>query len=66
MLLRLRARTFSTQNYPLLRTLFGEFVKKRRSPCFELHSSQIQILYQPIDYYLALNVPADINYRRGY
>ena len=60
-------RTFgSQQGSPLLRTLFEECVKKRRNPCFELHSSQIQILKEPIDYYLALNVLCCQFYRKEY
>ena len=30
-------------------------IKERRSPCFEVQSSQIQILRDPVDYYLALH-----------
>ncbi len=35
--------------------LFENLVKKRRSPCFEILSSQLQILTEPTDYYLALH-----------
>lgn len=50
------ATKLSPNTNPLLNTLFEELVKKRKSPCYELFSSQIQILYEPIDFYLALNV----------
>ena len=35
--------------------LFENLVKQRRSQCFEVLSSQIQILSNPTDYYLALH-----------
>jgi CDP-diacylglycerol---glycerol-3-phosphate 3-phosphatidyltransferase len=30
-------------------------IKERKSPCFEVRSSQIEILKDPVDYYLALH-----------
>ena len=40
--------------------LFQHLVKERKSPCFEVRSSQIEILKDPVDYYLALHVrPAE-------
>jgi hypothetical protein len=35
--------------------LFESLIKERRAPCFEVLSSQIQILSNPTDYYLALH-----------
>eukprot|EP00347_Sterkiella_histriomuscorum_P003103 403365574 len=35
--------------------LFNNLIKERKSPCFEVRSSQIQILKDPVDYYLALH-----------
>lgn len=35
--------------------LFNHLIKERKSPCFEVNSSQIEILKDPIDYYLALH-----------
>ncbi len=46
----------SAANAPLLNTLYTELVKKRKSPCFELRSSQIQVLTEPMEFYLALIV----------
>lgn len=37
------------------RFIYDELVKERKSPCFELYSSQIQIISNPQDYYLALH-----------
>jgi hypothetical protein len=36
--------------------LFDLNVKKKKLPCFEVYSSQIEILNQPMDYYLAIIV----------
>jgi hypothetical protein len=36
--------------------LFELNVKKKKLPCFEVFSSQIEILNQPMDYYLAVIV----------
>ena len=36
--------------------LFQNLVKDRKSPCFEVRSNQIEILKEPLDYYLALHV----------
>ena len=35
--------------------LFNHLIKERKSPCFEVRSNQIEILTEPIDYYLALH-----------
>ena len=35
--------------------LFDHLIKARRAPCFEVLSSQIQIITEPTDYYLALH-----------
>jgi len=35
--------------------LFDHLVKERKAPCFGVYSSQIKILKDPIDYYLALH-----------
>jgi CDP-diacylglycerol--glycerol-3-phosphate 3-phosphatidyltransferase len=35
--------------------LFEHLVKERKSPCFSVKSSQIKILKDPIDYYLAMH-----------
>ena len=35
--------------------LFSRLIKERRSPCFEIQSSQLQIITDPTDYYLALH-----------
>ena len=36
--------------------LFDHLIKERKSPCFEVRSNQIEILKDPVDYYLALHV----------
>jgi hypothetical protein len=36
--------------------LFKYLIKDRKSPCFEVRSSQIEVLKDPVDYYLALHV----------
>ncbi|CAI2359828.1 unnamed protein product [Moneuplotes crassus] len=50
---------FSTTTNPppkdLLELLFTKIVKERKSPCFEVYGSQIEILTSPEDYYLALH-----------
>lgn len=35
--------------------LFNHLIKERKSPCFEVNSSQIEIIKDPLDYYLALH-----------
>ena len=35
--------------------MFNHLIKERKSPCFEVRSSQIEILKDPVDYYLALH-----------
>jgi hypothetical protein len=43
--------------YPkILKTLFEKNVKLKKIPCFEVYSSQIEILHQPMDFYLAIIV----------
>jgi hypothetical protein len=43
--------------YPdIIRLLFEKNVKLKKLPCFEVYSSQIEILNQPMDFYLALIV----------
>ena len=37
------------------RFLFNKLVKERKSPCFEVQSSQIKIINDPQEYYLALH-----------
>ena len=37
------------------RFVFDHLIKERKSPCFELYSSQVQVLTNPQDYYLALH-----------
>ena len=37
------------------RFVFDHLVKERKSPCFELYSSQVQLITNPTDYYLALH-----------
>ena len=53
-----RLKKFCTVNYnsKLLSNLFNKGVKQKKIPCFEVYSSQIEILSQPIDYYLAIIV----------
>lgn len=38
------------------RFVFDNLIKSRKAPCFEVYSSQIQIIQEPVDYYLALHV----------
>jgi phosphatidylserine/phosphatidylglycerophosphate/cardiolipin synthase-like enzyme len=39
-----------------LRFLFSHLVKERKSPCFEVSDSRsIEIITDPVDYYLALH-----------
>ena len=51
-------KRFCTINYnsKLLTSLYNKGVKQKKIPCFEVFSSQIEILTQPIDYYLAIIV----------
>lgn len=39
--------------------LFNKSVKGKKNPCFEVYSSQIEILSQPMDFYLAIIVQID-------
>ena len=39
----------------LLDLLFNKMVKEKKSPCFEVYGSQIEIITTPEDYYLALH-----------
>jgi len=43
-------------NSSLLNNIFNKGVKHKKIPMFEVFSSQIEILNQPIDYYLAIIV----------
>jgi len=47
----------SNQNktiYPdIIKTLFENNIKIKKLPCFEVYSSQIEILHLPMDFYLA-------------
>lgn len=43
--------------YPeIIKMLFEKNVKLKKLPCFEVYSSQIEILHQPMDFYLAIIV----------
>jgi len=46
----------TTYNSNLLNNIFNRGVKQKKIPMFEVYSSQIEILSQPIDYYLAIIV----------
>ncbi len=46
----------SSYNSSLLNNIFSKGVKQKKIPMFEVFSSQIEILNQPIDYYLAIIV----------
>ncbi len=49
--------THKDTSYPdILKKLFESNIKKKKIPCFEVYSSQIEILNQPIDFYLAILV----------
>ena len=39
----------------MLDLLFTKMVKEKKSPCFEVYGSQIEIITTPEDYYLALH-----------
>ncbi len=39
-----------------MKLFFENNIKNKKLPCFEVYSSQIEILQQPMDYYLALIV----------
>lgn len=44
-------------DYPeVLKMLFENNILKKKLPCFEVYSSQIEILNSPFDYYLAIIV----------
>ncbi len=44
-------------NYPeIIKLLFENNILKKKLPCFEVYSSQIEILNTPFDYYLAIVV----------
>lgn len=46
-----------SHNYPdVLKYFFNKSVKDKKLPCFEVYSSQIEILHQPMDFYLAILV----------
>ena len=43
--------------YPeIIKTLFENNIKSKKLPCFEVYSSQIEILNLPMDFYLAILV----------
>ena len=43
--------------YPeIVKMLFENNVKLKKLPCFEVYASQIEILHQPMDFYLAVIV----------
>ena len=43
--------------YPeLLKDIFEFNIKTKKIPCFEVYSSQVEILNQPFDFYLAIIV----------
>jgi hypothetical protein len=45
------------QEYPnIVKMLFENNVKLKKLPCFEVYASQIEILHQPMDFYLAIIV----------
>lgn len=53
-----------TKDYPELIKSFFEFnIKTKKIPCFEVYSSQVEILNQPFDFYLAIIVKFSFNYR---
>jgi hypothetical protein len=44
-------------NYPeIIKGFFENNIKNKKLPCFEVYSSQIEILNQPFDFYLAIIV----------
>jgi hypothetical protein len=45
------------ENYPdLIKHFFENNIKSKKLPCFEVYSSQVEILNQPFDFYLAIIV----------
>ncbi len=47
----------SSREYPeILKLLFEKNIKNKKLPSFEVYSSQIEILNQPMDFYLAILV----------
>lgn len=44
------------EQHPILKYFFSKNIKTKKLPCFEVYSSQIEILNQPMDFYLALIV----------
>lgn len=47
----------NTAQYPdVLKYFFENNIKTKKLPCFEVYSSQIEILNQPMDFYLAIIV----------
>jgi hypothetical protein len=45
------------KDYPeIIKLLFEQNIKNKKLPCFEVYSSQIEILNQPFDFYLAIIV----------
>ena len=44
--------------------VYDNLIRERKSPCFELYSSQMQIISNPTDYYLALHKLANDAERR--
>jgi hypothetical protein len=44
------------KNNKILNYFFSKNIKQKKVPCFELYSSQIEILNQPMDFYLAMIV----------
>lgn len=47
--------------HPILNYFFSKSIKTKKLPCFELYSSQIEILNQPMDFYLAIIVSFTFN-----
>ena len=49
--------------YPeIVKMLFENNVKLKKVPCFEVYASQIEILHQPMDFYLAIIVRINIKF----
>jgi hypothetical protein len=49
------------KEYPkLIKNLFEFNIKTKKIPCFEIYSSQVEILNQPFDFYLAIIVSLNL------
>ncbi len=48
--------TLNYEDFPIIKYLFSKNIKTKKLPCFEVYSSQIEILNQPMDFYLAIIV----------